>query len=237
MFYCDASKKWAQATVYTVNIKTSRKQDTRSLTSRFVSAKCWWFKICCRVKRGEHFFNCHIEIVKIWAILGNNTRWEIVLKNIFFKKKRASQLGSTKHLIDIYTVSPSSYSAGSHFNIAMPLSTLCALFRICVALFQQNEALVIFCDAPFQINEALFLLYRIRLKHRVAPLNSSGPPCNFWMPSFNLLTRPRSYLLVILSTLWDHLKLFDAPLNFAGINFNFVGVPFQLWGSNSKSSY
>ena len=37
MFYCDASKKWAQSTVYTVNIKKPRKQDTGSLKSCFVS--------------------------------------------------------------------------------------------------------------------------------------------------------------------------------------------------------
>ena len=69
MFYCDASKKWAQSTVYTVDIKKSQRNRTQEAWKVFLWAILQGYKICCRAKRGEFFFNYHIEIVNTWAIL------------------------------------------------------------------------------------------------------------------------------------------------------------------------
>ena len=69
MFYCDASKKCAEATVYTVNIEKPRKQGTRSLTGRFVSYNAGVVRFVAERSEAKFLFECHIKRVKIWAIL------------------------------------------------------------------------------------------------------------------------------------------------------------------------
>ena len=114
--------------MYTVNTKRPRKQDTKNLTSRFVSHIAGGgVKFVAERSEAKILFNCHIKIVNIWATLRR-----------------------------YYTMRNSLYSAGHISKLQCLFQLYGTLFRIGVAIFQLNDAPLYFAMPFFNLTRPSF---------------------------------------------------------------------------------